>query len=153
MRLGPNKESCCTTLEVAGGAFYRTYDVDPDLGGANWIAPDGGATGLADPATVSTFVLDKYDVTVGRFRQFVNAWNGGAGYTPAAGSGKHTHLNGGKGLLDVGSPDALGRVRDRMEPVGQQRHRANERQPRLAIRSTRRGRPRPGATKVDRSTA
>jgi formylglycine-generating enzyme required for sulfatase activity len=44
--------------------------------------------------------LDKYLVTVGRFRQFVIAWNGGSGYTPPAGSGKHTHLNGGQGLLN-----------------------------------------------------
>jgi formylglycine-generating enzyme len=57
-----------------------------------------GPTGEADPAMVSSFRLDKYDVTVGRFRQFVSAWNGGNGYTPAAGSGKHTHLNGGNGL-------------------------------------------------------
>jgi len=47
---------------------------------------------------VGDFKLDKYEVTVGRFRQFVAAWNGGAGYTPPAGSGKHTHLNGGNGL-------------------------------------------------------
>jgi formylglycine-generating enzyme len=52
---------------------------------------------------VSGFRLDKYLVTVGRFRQFVNAWNGGAGYTPPAGSGKHTHLNGGRGLANSGS--------------------------------------------------
>jgi formylglycine-generating enzyme required for sulfatase activity len=52
-------------------------------------------------------MLDKYLVTVGRFRQFVSAWNAGAGWTPPAGSGKHTHLNGGLGLVDVGaSPDA-----------------------------------------------
>jgi sulfatase modifying factor 1 len=57
-----------------------------------------GSTGTADPATVSGFRLDKYLVTVGRFRQFVNAWNNGAGYTPPAKSGKHTHLNGGLGL-------------------------------------------------------
>jgi sulfatase modifying factor 1 len=41
-------------------------------------------------------------VTVGRFRRFVNAWNGGAGYTPPAGSGKHSHLNGGSGLSATG---------------------------------------------------
>jgi formylglycine-generating enzyme required for sulfatase activity len=35
---------------------------------------------------------------VGRFRQFVAAWNNGAGYTPPAGSGKHVHVNGGHGL-------------------------------------------------------
>jgi len=52
---------------------------------------------------VSSFRLDKYEVTVGRFRQFVSAWNGGAGYTPPAGSGKHTHLNNGQGLANSGS--------------------------------------------------
>jgi formylglycine-generating enzyme required for sulfatase activity len=65
----------------------------------------GGPTGEADPATVSGFRLDKYLVTVGRFRQFVNAIHGG--WLPPAGAGKHTHLNGGLGLVDVGaSPDA-----------------------------------------------
>ena len=98
-------ESCCTSLEVPGGAYYRTYDPYPLGGGMDWAAPEGGvATGLADPATVSTFRLDKYDVTVARFRQFVNAWNGGAGWTPPAGSGKHAHLNGGEGLLNVSAP-------------------------------------------------
>ncbi len=98
-------ESCCTSLRVPGGTFYRTYDLDPSLGGANWTAPQGGvAVGLADPATVSTFRLVKYDVTVGRFRQFVTAWNGGAGWMPPPGSGKHTHVNGGKGLLNVSAP-------------------------------------------------
>jgi sulfatase modifying factor 1 len=91
---GPSgSESCCASLEVTGGAYDRTY--------AN--SGDGG-TGEADPATVSGFRLDKYLVTVGRFRQFVNAWNGGAGYKPPAGSGKHTHLNGGKGLANSGVP-------------------------------------------------
>jgi formylglycine-generating enzyme required for sulfatase activity len=59
---------------------------------------------LADPATVSSFRLDKYPVTVGRFRQFVNAvWppDGGAGWLPVAGSGKHAHLNAGMGLVNV----------------------------------------------------
>jgi formylglycine-generating enzyme required for sulfatase activity len=50
---------------------------------------------------VSGFRLDKYLVTVGRFRQFVNAvlpGDGGTGWLPPAGSGKHVHLNGGSGL-------------------------------------------------------
>jgi sulfatase modifying factor 1 len=95
-------ESCCTSLEVTGGTFYRTYDsLGPD--GEALVTADGGPTGEADPATVSSFRLDKYLVTVGRFRQFVNAWNNGNGYLPAAGSGKHTQLNGGLGLLNVGS--------------------------------------------------
>jgi formylglycine-generating enzyme required for sulfatase activity len=70
-----------------GGTYDRTY-----TGG------DDGGTVQADPATVSAFRLDKYEVTVGRFRQFVNDWDGGAGYLPPAGSGKHTHLNEGMGL-------------------------------------------------------
>jgi formylglycine-generating enzyme required for sulfatase activity len=78
-------------LEIPGGTFFRTYT----NGGA-------GPTAEADPATVSGFRLDKYDVTVGRFRQFVSAWHDGAGYTPPAGSGKHTHLNGGQGLSAAG---------------------------------------------------
>jgi sulfatase modifying factor 1 len=107
---GLNKESCCTNYEVTGGPFYRTYDVDYMVADDFWVAPDGGATGLGDPATVSTFRLDKYDVTVGRFRQFVKAWNGGSGFIPRAGSGKHTHLNGGSGLVDVGGPADAGTV-------------------------------------------
>ena len=92
---GPNSESCCTSLDVRGGTYYRTY------------ANDGSSvTDTADPATVSDFRLDKYLVTVGRFRQFVAAWDGGSGYTPPVGSGKHAHLNGGSGLADSGNPGA-----------------------------------------------
>ncbi len=89
---GPNHESCCTSPAVPGGSYSRTYSNDGT-----------GASGQDDPATLSGFRLDKYLVTVGRFRQFVAAWNGGAGYTPAAGSGKHAHLNGGRGLVDASS--------------------------------------------------
>jgi sulfatase modifying factor 1 len=102
---GSGTESCCTSLEVEGGTYFRTYDLT-DEGLANPPA-DGGPTGEADPATVSSFRLDKYLVTVGRFRQFVNAVlppDGGAGWLPPAGSGKHVHLNGGQGLVNVGVP-------------------------------------------------
>jgi formylglycine-generating enzyme required for sulfatase activity len=84
-------ESCCTSLEVEGGTFFRTY------------TNDGGSTGEADPATVSSLRLDEYLVTVGRFRQFVAVWNGGAGYTPTAGSGRHTYLNDCRGLSNSGA--------------------------------------------------
>jgi sulfatase modifying factor 1 len=108
---GTPEESCCASLEVTGGTFYRTYDYasfDYDAGVyAAQLAPDGGPSGQADPATVSTFLLDKYPVTVGRFRQFVSAWNGGAGWFPPAGSGKHAHLNGGLGLADIGAPGSF----------------------------------------------
>jgi formylglycine-generating enzyme required for sulfatase activity len=80
-------------VKVPGGTFYRTYTND-----------GSGAQNTADPATISDFRLDKYLVTVGRFRHFVAAWDQGSGYTPDLGSGKHTHLNGGKGLADSGAP-------------------------------------------------
>jgi formylglycine-generating enzyme required for sulfatase activity len=85
-------DSCCTSLEVPAGTFYRNYGP----------LPSGGVTGEDQPATLSGLQLDKYEVTVGRFRQFVAAWNGGAGFLPAAGSGTHTHLNGGQGLAAAG---------------------------------------------------
>ncbi len=84
---GSSSESCCTSLEVPGGTFFRAY-----------TNADSGPIGEVDPATVSGFRLDKYEVTVGRFRQFVIAWNNGMGYAPAPGSGVHAHLNGGNGL-------------------------------------------------------
>ena|GEM_PF-1696809 len=90
---GAGDESCCASLLVPGGTYFRTY--------ANSGA---GAAGEADPATVSTFRLDEYEVTVGRFRQFMRAItraDGGAGWLPAPGSGKHTHVNGGRGLANA----------------------------------------------------
>jgi formylglycine-generating enzyme required for sulfatase activity len=78
---GPSaNESCATSLLVSGGTFYRGTDT-------------------ANPATISDFRLDKYEVTVGRFRKFVDAWVGG--WRPSAGAGKHTHLNGGAGLVNT----------------------------------------------------
>jgi sulfatase modifying factor 1 len=94
---GSGTESCCTSLEVPGGTYYRTYNQDEVTAGP----PDGGWADEADPATVSSFRLDKYDVTVGRFRQFAAAWSNG--WSPQAGSGKHTHLNGGQGLANSSS--------------------------------------------------
>jgi formylglycine-generating enzyme required for sulfatase activity len=89
---GTGGESCCTSLEVVGGTYDRTYTNDGD-----------GATGTAAPATVSSFRLDKYEVTVGRFRRYVSYLTGRQGAPPASGSGKHVHLNGGAGLANVGN--------------------------------------------------
>jgi formylglycine-generating enzyme len=67
---GPNgTDDCCASGVVAGGSFSRDND-------------------RAYQATVSTFRLDNYEITVGRFRKFV------AGYPanmPSAGSGKNSH--------------------------------------------------------------
>jgi formylglycine-generating enzyme required for sulfatase activity len=84
---GRGTESCALSQVVPAGTFYR------DTAGA--LSKPPGAV-----ASVSPVNIDKYEITVGRFRQFVAA--SASGWTPAAGSGKHTHLNGGRGLVDSG---------------------------------------------------
>jgi formylglycine-generating enzyme len=91
----PDSESCCDSPEVPGGTYYRIYDPLGMDGGVDPVT-DAGLVGELLPATISTFRLDKYDVTVGRYRPFYNALN--AGWTPPNGSGKHVYLNGGQGL-------------------------------------------------------
>jgi formylglycine-generating enzyme required for sulfatase activity len=44
-----------------GGLFHRSSD----------LAGDVESGGMTSPATISTFHLDRYEVTVGRFRAFV----------------------------------------------------------------------------------
>jgi len=74
---GPSgDESCCTSLPVPGGTFYRSYD-------------NVTYTSMIYPATVDAFYLDKYEITVGRFRQFVNAGLGTQASPPAPGAGGH----------------------------------------------------------------
>jgi formylglycine-generating enzyme required for sulfatase activity len=73
---GPNG-NCCHSIAVPGGEFLRTCDeacvylCEPP--------PEGF------PARVSPFSLDAFEVTVGRFRTFVDAYSS----MPAAGSGKN----------------------------------------------------------------
>src|SRR5439155_1159714 len=54
---------CCDSPLVPGGMFYRGYDVGTDN-----AHPD-----MMNPAMVTTFRLDTYEVTVGRFRRFAAA--------------------------------------------------------------------------------
>jgi formylglycine-generating enzyme required for sulfatase activity len=89
-------DDCCASnlVDTHGLVFYRDYaSTDPNTGA---------------PATVSSFRLDRYEVTVGRFRAFVEAASAATpAWAPDAGTGKHTHLNGGKGLTsggDAGPP-------------------------------------------------
>jgi formylglycine-generating enzyme required for sulfatase activity len=73
---GPSKnDNCCTSLLVPGGTYNRSNDP-------------------AAPATVSDFYLDKYEVTVGRFRAFVSAGMGTQANPPADGTGDHPLIPG-----------------------------------------------------------
>ncbi|AUX36059.1 MULTISPECIES: SUMF1/EgtB/PvdO family nonheme iron enzyme [Sorangium] len=70
---GPTEdESCCASELVVGGTFNRSNDA-------------------AFPATVSDFQLDRFEVTLGRFRAFVDAYPGSR---PAAGAGAHPLIPG-----------------------------------------------------------
>jgi len=78
---GPTGTSpCCESPVVTGGTFYRSYD-------------GVGNNDMGYPAMVSTLRLDKFEVTVGRFRQFVNAGYGTQQQPPAADGGAR-RLNG-----------------------------------------------------------
>jgi formylglycine-generating enzyme required for sulfatase activity len=74
--------SCCEAARVPAGRFYRGCD----------RADDVEFKDMAYPATVSAFVLDRYEVTVGRFRAFVNAGNATQGKHPADAAGAHPGL-------------------------------------------------------------
>lgn len=85
--------NCCASTVVPGNAagatlagepFYRSYDV----------AADQAYPNQTSPAEVSDFRLDTYEVTVGRFRAFVNAGMGVAATAPSAGAGAHARIPG-----------------------------------------------------------
>jgi formylglycine-generating enzyme required for sulfatase activity len=92
---GAERESCRMSLEVPGSNFSTTYTNN-----------GSGPRRDADPAKVSSFRLDKCLVTAGRFRTFYAAWKEGTVYYTARGSGKHSQLNGGRGLENVANPGA-----------------------------------------------
>lgn len=68
-------ESCCAARGVPGGTFLRSYDN---------LTP--GHLDPSFPATVSDFTLDRFEVTVGRFRAFVDAYPASR---PKPGDGAH----------------------------------------------------------------
>jgi sulfatase modifying factor 1 len=77
-----NRESCCAAVEIPGGTFDRLRLATGDGG-----LSDGG-TGY--PATVAPFIIDKFEVTVARFREFVvTAKKGTQKDPPVEGHGVH----------------------------------------------------------------
>jgi len=69
---------CCESPLVEGGMFFRDYDLGSD---ANYKSMNA-------PATISSVRLDKYEVTVGRFRKFIAA----GAPVPAVGAGAHPNI-------------------------------------------------------------
>jgi formylglycine-generating enzyme len=77
-------DSCCNSPSVPGGMYYRSYD----------LAGDNRSGDPTASATLSAFRLDKYEVTVGRFRRFVRAGMGTQASAPPPGSGAHSNIVG-----------------------------------------------------------
>ena len=69
---GPTgSSSCCSAHPVTGGTFHRQMGID-----------------TASLATVADYILDDYEITVGRFRKFVAAY---ATHKPVSGAGSNPH--------------------------------------------------------------
>jgi len=79
---GPNAdEDCCAAPLVPGGSFKRNYD------GVNFRND-------TFPATISSFHLDRFEVTVGRYRAFIDSGKGTQLGPPAQGDGAHDAFTG-----------------------------------------------------------
>ncbi len=82
--------ACCNLLPIPGG----TFQMGRSENGADSCPSYGYCIGEDQPehtATVSAFSLDAYEVTVGRFRRFVDVYDG---VPPAAGAGAHPKIPG-----------------------------------------------------------
>jgi formylglycine-generating enzyme len=86
-------DSCCTSIVIPGGTFPQGRST---ISGASDYYSGGGAAEAPEfLSTVSTFALDKYEVTVGRFRKFVDAYGGGDSgpvWRPQPGDGKNPNV-------------------------------------------------------------
>jgi hypothetical protein len=70
----------------------------PEAATGGRSAPGGDSGG--GQACCSAVRLDQFEVTVARFRKFVGAIDAGSG-DPRSVSGKHVHLNGGRGVANA----------------------------------------------------
>jgi sulfatase modifying factor 1 len=80
--------SCCHRLDVPGG----TFSMGRSVSGSD-ACPEGVTCYNLDlpehSAKVSTFALDAFETTVGRFRVFVQHLETHPGWQPATGAGRH----------------------------------------------------------------
>jgi sulfatase modifying factor 1 len=77
-------DNCCNSPVVIGGTYDRSYD----------LAGDVNSGDMSFPATIGSFHLDKYEVTVGRFRAFVTAAMGTQSNPPLTRTGADASIAG-----------------------------------------------------------
>ena len=89
---------CCERLEVPGGTFQMGNNAD-----ANAQADEKPP----HATTLTRFTLDAFEVTVGRFRRFVEAYDG---TLPTVGSGAHPKLAGSGWRIDFNAEMPVSRA-------------------------------------------
>lgn len=104
---GPGANSdCCASTIVSGGTYYRSYDLATDA-----------YNDMSYPATVADFRLDTHEITVGRFRKFVQAGMGTQGNAPGASLGAHPQISGSgwdpawNGNLEANTADLIAAIK------------------------------------------
>lgn len=80
------REGCCDSILIPGGTFPMGRGNGSDAFNVTALFNDTPEHNV----TVSSFRLDKYEVTVGRFREYVKQYTG----PPAAGAGAHPLIAG-----------------------------------------------------------
>jgi len=105
-----NGESCCRALPVPGGAFAMGRSLE----GADAFAFGRDLELPEHSVTLSRFVLDKYEVTVGRLRRFVEAYSGNP---PSAGTGAHPEIasSGWQSIWNTRLPSSRAALEDRLK--------------------------------------
>jgi sulfatase modifying factor 1 len=98
VELGPEGASCAGGLSCAGVSCCESIAVPSEtyLMGRSLSSCDAFSSGKNDEqpehyATISSFVLDRFEVTVGRFRAFVDQYDG---TPPAPDAGAHPLIGG-----------------------------------------------------------
>jgi len=90
-------ENCCTSIVLPAGSYPMGRSTE-DCATCTNGCPSGMTCDSDEQpehtATVSSFALDKYEVTVGRFRAFVEAGGGTQLAPPAAGEGANPATSG-----------------------------------------------------------
>jgi sulfatase modifying factor 1 len=93
-----SSEGCCTSIVLPGGSYSMGRSTETCTNCTAGCPRGMDSCSLDEepehPATVSRFALDKYEVTVGRFRRFVDAGAGTQANPPEEGAGAHPLISG-----------------------------------------------------------
>jgi len=87
-------ESCCTSILLPRGSFGRSYD-ESKSATQGTVSVAGFQNNPSNaPAVMQPFWLDRYEVTVARFRKFVDAYDKWSLDNPIAGRGENQWVPG-----------------------------------------------------------